>query len=103
MSEVTVIGLGNMGSALAQVFLENGCKVTVWNRSPEKAALLVEKGALLAPDAATAVADSSVVVMCVTNPSAAQQIVHATASSFLGKLLVQFTTSMPQEARTGAA
>ena len=38
MSEVTVIGLGNMGSALARALLENGRAVTVWNRSPEKAA-----------------------------------------------------------------
>ena len=38
MSEVSVIGLGNMGSALARALLENGRQVTVWNRSPRKAA-----------------------------------------------------------------
>jgi len=38
MSDVSVLGLGNMGSALARAFLENGRAVTVWNRSPEKAA-----------------------------------------------------------------
>ena len=41
MSEVIVIGLGNMGSALARALLENGRAVTVWNRSSEKAAPLV--------------------------------------------------------------
>ena len=66
MSEVTVIGLGNMGSALARVLLENGLRVTVWNRSPEKATSLVEKGAVLAPDVATAVAASPIIIICVT-------------------------------------
>jgi 3-hydroxyisobutyrate dehydrogenase-like beta-hydroxyacid dehydrogenase len=54
MRDVTVIGLGNMGSALARAFVEKGCSVTVWNRSPEKAAFLVEKRAMLTSDAATA-------------------------------------------------
>jgi 3-hydroxyisobutyrate dehydrogenase-like beta-hydroxyacid dehydrogenase len=103
MSEVTVIGLGNMGSALARAFVKSGCSVTVWNRSPQKAASLVERGAVLAPDAAAAVAASPVVVMCVTNPPAAQEIFRRTEIDFSGKLLVQLTTSTPQEARESDA
>jgi 3-hydroxyisobutyrate dehydrogenase-like beta-hydroxyacid dehydrogenase len=103
MSRVTVIGLGNMGSALARAFVENGCSVTVWNRSPEKAAPLVEKGALLAPNAAAAVTASPVVIMCVTDPRAAQQIPGNSEANISGKLLVQLTTSRPQEARAGEA
>jgi 3-hydroxyisobutyrate dehydrogenase-like beta-hydroxyacid dehydrogenase len=101
MSEVTVIGLGNMGSALARAFVEKGRTVTVWNRSRAKAAPLMEKGAILASDATAAVAASPVVIMCVTNPAAAQEILSTCEASFSGKLLVQLTTSMPQEARAG--
>ena len=103
MSQVTVIGLGNMGSALARAFVENGCSVTIWNCSPEKALSLVEKGALLAPNAAAAVTASPVVIMCVTDPGAAQQILGDREAVFSGKLLVQLTTSRPQEAREGEA
>jgi 3-hydroxyisobutyrate dehydrogenase-like beta-hydroxyacid dehydrogenase len=103
MSEVTVIGLGNMGSALARAFVEKGCSVTVWNRSPEKADALVEKGAVLAPDAAAAIAASPVVVMCVTNQAAVRQILIQNEDAFSGKILVQLTSSTPQEARTGEA
>ena len=103
MSEVTVIGLGNMGSALARAFVENAYAVTVCNRSPEKAAPLVEKGALLASDVAAAVAASPVVVLCVTNYAAAQKILSAGEASFSGKLLIQLTTSTPQEARASEA
>jgi phosphoglycerate dehydrogenase-like enzyme len=36
-SEVSVIGLGAMGSALARALLHNGDRVTVWNRTSAKA------------------------------------------------------------------
>src|SRR5512143_2889471 len=103
MSEVSVIGLGNMGSALARVLVENGRSVTVWNRSPEKAAPLVEKGAVLASDAAVAVAASPVILICVSNYAAAEQILSGSAANFSGKLLVQLSTGTPHEARAGEA
>ena len=99
MSEVTVIGLGNMGSALARALLENGRTVTVWNRSPEKAAPLVTQGAVLAPSAVAAIKSSPITLVCVTNYAAANQILDEVASRLSGKLLVQFTTGSPQDAR----
>jgi 3-hydroxyisobutyrate dehydrogenase-like beta-hydroxyacid dehydrogenase len=101
MSEVTVIGLGNMGSALARAFVEDKRPVTVWNRSPEKAAPLVEKGAVLAPDVAAAVAASPVVIINVISYPVARQILSESGADFSGKLLIQLTTSTPQEARAG--
>lgn len=103
MSEITVIGLGNMGSALAHAFVENGCTLTIWNRSPEKAATLVEKGALLAADPALAVAASPVVILCVSNYAAAQHILAESGANLSGKLLVQLSTGTPQEARASEA
>jgi 3-hydroxyisobutyrate dehydrogenase-like beta-hydroxyacid dehydrogenase len=99
MSEITVIGLGNMGSALARVLLENGCVVTVWNRSPEKASSLVERGALLAPNVAAALAASPLILICVTNYAAANLILNEAETNLTGKVLVQFTTGSPQDAR----
>src|SRR5215207_4893244 len=99
MSEVTVIGLGNMGSALARALLENGCAVTVWNRSPEKAAPLVEMGAVLASGPSAAITDSPIIMVCVTNYAAANQILGEVVADLPGKLLIQFTTGSPQDAR----
>jgi 3-hydroxyisobutyrate dehydrogenase-like beta-hydroxyacid dehydrogenase len=99
MSKVTVIGLGNMGSALAHALLANGHVVTVWNRSPEKAVPLVERGAVLAPSAAEAIRASPVTLVCVTNYAAANQILGEVATHLSGKLLVHFTTGSPQDAR----
>jgi 3-hydroxyisobutyrate dehydrogenase-like beta-hydroxyacid dehydrogenase len=99
MSEVTVIGLGNMGSALARALLANGCAVSVWNRSPEKAISLVEKGAVLAPSVDAAIKASPTILICVTNYAAANHLLDEVATDLPGKLLVQFTTGSPQDAR----
>jgi 3-hydroxyisobutyrate dehydrogenase-like beta-hydroxyacid dehydrogenase len=101
MSEVTVIGLGNMGSALARALLDAPQRraVTVWNRSPEKAVPLVEKGAVLASSLASAIADSPIIMVCVTNYAAANHILDEVVTDLPGKLLVQFTTGSPQDAR----
>ena len=98
MSKVTVIGLGNMGSALACTLIENGCTVTVWNRSAEKAASLLEKGAALAPSASADIAASPLIIVCVTNYAAANQILGDVAANLSGKLLVHFTSGSPQDA-----
>jgi 3-hydroxyisobutyrate dehydrogenase-like beta-hydroxyacid dehydrogenase len=101
MSEVTVIGLGNMGSAFARALLANQCAVTVWNRSPEKASPLVGQGALLAPSLSAAIAASPVIWVCVTNYTAANQLLADNEALLAGKLLVQLTTGSPQDARGG--
>ena len=99
MSDVTVIGLGNMGSALAGALLENGRSVTVWNRSPEKAIHLVDQGAVLAPSLSAAIRASPIIFVCVTNYTASDHILGEAGADLRGKLLVQFTTGSPQEAR----
>ncbi len=101
MSQVTVIGLGNMGTALARALLQNGCAVTAWNRSPEKAAPLLEKGAVLAPSVAAALTASPIIVICVTNYAAANHILDEAGIDLSGRILVQFTTGSPQDARAG--
>ncbi|MDA8297072.1 MAG: NAD(P)-dependent oxidoreductase [Actinomycetota bacterium] len=45
---VGIAGLGKMGSALARRLLSDGHEVTVWNRTRERAAPLIEAGASLA-------------------------------------------------------
>ena len=105
MSDVTVIGLGNMGSALARAVLDapQGCTATVWNRSPEKAVPLVEKGAVLALNLADAFTASPIILICVTNYAAANHILDEVATDLPGKLLVHFTTGSPQDARASEA
>src|SRR3954447_22094869 len=48
MEDVGFIGLGLMGQPMAANLLKAGHRVTVYNRSPDKARALVEQGARLA-------------------------------------------------------
>jgi 3-hydroxyisobutyrate dehydrogenase-like beta-hydroxyacid dehydrogenase len=103
MSEVSVIGLGNMGSALARVLLAKGRQVTIWNRNPNKAAPLIGMGAVLAPNSTAAVMASPVIIVCVTNYAASHSILTEAAANLPGKVLIQCTTGTPQDARTSEA
>jgi 3-hydroxyisobutyrate dehydrogenase-like beta-hydroxyacid dehydrogenase len=101
MSDVSVIGLGAMGSALARALLRDGRRVTVWNRTSAKADPLVREGATAAPDPASAVAASPVVLVCVDDYEVTRAILsdHRIRPGLCGKVLVQLSTGTPQEAR----
>ena len=71
---VSVLGLGLMGSALAEALLNAGHDVTVWNRTRARVGPLTEKGAHDAASAAEAIDASHVTLVCVTNHAAAMEI-----------------------------
>ena len=66
---VTILGAGHMGSAMAARLADTGHEVTVWDRSSDHAHQL-SGIATLASDAGAAVADASVVITMVTNGEA---------------------------------
>lgn len=60
--KVTIIGLGKMGSALAERIQQAKFELTVFNRSPEKMQPFIKAGAKGAPTAKEAVRDADVVI-----------------------------------------
>jgi 3-hydroxyisobutyrate dehydrogenase-like beta-hydroxyacid dehydrogenase len=105
MSDATVIGLGQMGSALARALMRAGRSVTIWNRSPAKAESLISEGATLAESAAAAAAASPIIIICVSDYQAARDILEApqTTDALAGRTLVQLGNGTPKEARASAA
>ena len=89
-SKVGVIGLGKMGSALAEALLAAGYKITVWNRTPEKAEAAVRAGAELAPSLLEAARSSDVLVVCLTDHAAIKTVLitDELAAALRGKILV---------------
>ena len=88
---VSVIGIGNMGSALAEALLVAGFAVTVWNRTVLKAERMVEKGAVLAGSPAEAALKSESTIVCVTDQTAYVSTIHndSVATALAGKRLIQ--------------
>lgn len=100
MTDVSLIGLGPMGIALARA-LQSKFTLTVWNRTAERAKPLLNQGTVLAPTALAAVQASPVVLVCVADYTAWRTILAApgVADALRGKVLVQLSTGTPQDAR----
>ncbi|HEY1199580.1 MAG TPA: NAD(P)-binding domain-containing protein [Niastella sp.] len=98
---VTVIGLGAMGSALANALLAKQFKVTVWNRNKTKAASLASKGAVVAESITDAIKASPLLLVCVSDYKATIKIfAEAGVKELLAaRTIVQLSTGTPKEAR----
>ncbi|PRX49155.1 3-hydroxyisobutyrate dehydrogenase-like beta-hydroxyacid dehydrogenase [Prauserella shujinwangii] len=96
---VTVLGLGEMGSALAGAFLAGGVRTTVWNRTPGKAGALAAKGAHHATTVDGAVAGADLVVVNVKGDAAAREVLAAAGESLSGRAVLNLTDGTSAEAR----
>jgi len=72
MTHITVLGLGIMGSGIAHNILKAGYALTVYNRTKEKAASLIEAGAQWADSPALAAQHADVVISMVGDDVASQ-------------------------------
>ncbi|MGA4843433.1 NAD(P)-dependent oxidoreductase [Streptomyces sp. G45] len=96
---VTVLGLGNLGQALARNLLDQGHRLTVWNRSQDKADALVADGATLAATPAAAIAASDLVVICVLDYTTVRDLLTPVGGALAGRAVVNVTSGIPQAAR----
>ena len=99
MSDISIIGLGAMGSALARVLLDKGYSVTVWNRSSEKAEALVSVGATAVNSAAEAVASSPATIICIASHEQTIELLGDMAATLSGKTIIELSTGGAPEAK----
>lgn len=82
--EVSFVGLGAMGSRMAERLLDAGHELTVWNRSLGKADALLEKGAALAESPADAARRGDAVLTMVADPAALVAVTEGPAGIAAG-------------------
>ncbi|WP_214476878.1 NAD(P)-binding domain-containing protein [Mesorhizobium sp. dw_380] len=99
MSDIAVIGLGAMGTALAEAFLNKGHAVTVWNRSPAKSEALVVKGAIVAASVEEAVRSSPLIVACLLVYDTVHEVIDPAREALSGRTFVNLTNGTPEQAR----
>jgi len=101
MTDITMIGLGAMGSALARAFVGAGHSLTVWNRTASKMQPLAELGAHAVAGPVDAVEASPVTVVCIDNYDLTRALIMESdlARSLRGRTLIQLSTGSPREAR----
>ncbi len=104
---VGFIGLGLMGRPMAKNILKAGFPLTVWNRTPDKAADLVAAGARLAANPREVAASSDVLMTIVSDPPALESVLFgdhgAMAALRKGSILVDSSTVSPDLAHKVAA
>lgn len=105
--EIGFIGLGLMGTPMTRRLLAAGQRVTVWNRSPAKLAPLLAEGAKAAGSAAALGERSTVVLLCVSDTKAVEEVVfgpQGVAEGLRpGSLLVDHSSIEPEATRRMAA
>lgn len=101
MSDITAIGLGLMGSALARAIQAAGHDLTVWNRSPAKMQPFINDGVAAVPDVMSAITESPVILICIDNYAVTNTMLQSDEIEPLlaGRTVVQLSTGTPKEAR----
>ena len=103
---IAVLGLGLMGTPMAQRLCAAGYAVRVWNRTPAKALALQAHGATACASPAEAVATAdTVITMLQDGPAVASVLFQQGVAEALrpGSLVVDMSSIQPREARDHAA
>lgn len=95
------IGTGHMGKPMVLRLLNAGEKVFVYNRTAAKLAELDAAGARIAKSPAEVTASADVVLLCLTDGDAVEQVVFGArgiaASAGEDKLVIDFSSILPQD------
>ncbi|UED83633.1 NAD(P)-dependent oxidoreductase [Streptomyces profundus] len=96
---VTVIGLGPMGTAMAESLLAAGHPTTVWNRTASKAEPLVARGATQAASPEEALRAGELVVISLIDYAAMYAVLTTAEGALAGRVLVNLSSGSPEELR----
>jgi 3-hydroxyisobutyrate dehydrogenase-like beta-hydroxyacid dehydrogenase len=97
------IGMGHMGSHMAQRLLDAGYQVTVYDRTEEKAQEVGQRGALVAETAKELAANCQIVMVCVTNDEAQHDVMFGPDGALVGvrggSIIIDLSTVSPDASR----
>ena len=102
MAEVSFIGLGAMGFALANTAARSGREIVVWNRSRDKALPLVDGNVTVASTPVEAISASPMIVVCVSDYETTQSILGTPEcmAALESRTLIQLSSGSPGLARS---
>jgi 3-hydroxyisobutyrate dehydrogenase-like beta-hydroxyacid dehydrogenase len=107
MEKIAYLGLGTMGRGMVGNLLKAGYPVTVWNRTAERCAPLVKKGAKEASSAAKAVVGADLIMYCLSDDAAVEDLVWGAGDLLsavkAGQIVVDMSTVHPDTSRKSAA
>jgi 3-hydroxyisobutyrate dehydrogenase-like beta-hydroxyacid dehydrogenase len=100
LPRITFLGIGLMGAPMVQRLLAAAYPVTAWNRTPGKAEMLTEHGALAEPVLLDAVSGAHIVISMLAAGSAVAQVIEAAAPLLApGALWIDMSSTRQDEAQ----
>ncbi len=103
IDRVAFLGLGTMGEAMATNLAMAGFPVSAWNRTARPFEALRASGVLIAPDPATAVAEATTTVICVSDTPDVEAVLFgpggAADALAAGSLVIDCSTIAPAATR----
>ena len=102
MSEkIAFLGLGNLGTPIAESLIKAGYELTVWNRTVSKAEPLVKLGAKAVDNAIDAVETGGIVISVLADDSVVEEVFNMELVEKLGKggLHISMSTISPETSR----
>lgn len=99
MKNISILGTGVMGNAIAQAYLKAAYKTTVWNRTLLKTETLVASGANLAKTEKELILEGDLIVSAVATYDNLIEILNPIEIDWKTKLLINISSGTPQQAR----
>jgi len=107
MLQIGILGIGKMGSAIAQRLMECGHPVMVWNRASDKCGPVVEAGATAAGSPRELAEKSQAIISILTDANAIASVLSGDkgvlAADLDGKLFIEMSTVQPADQEKFAA
>jgi hypothetical protein len=103
-SNITFLGVGNMGTAAIQALLRASHNVTIWNRTKARPQVesAIAAGAIFEADLATALSKNDIIIACFLDYSALTTVISSLeepSAILKQKLFVNLTNGTPKQAR----
>lgn len=96
MASITILGTGLLGSGFAQAAAKRGDAVTVWNRTPEKAAALAGFGIRSVSTPAEAVRGATRVHLVLRDDAVVEEVLASALPGISpGTVILDHTTTLP--------
>jgi len=97
------IGLGNMGSRIAQRLLDHGYRVAVYDLDPAKTRTMAEQGGIVAESILEMTRSADVILSCLTNDAAVRDVYTGSAGVFAsarpGTVVLEMSTISPDSSQ----
>lgn len=99
MSDISVLGCGRMGSALIQALAASDFRVTIWNRTREKAEKLTGQRVSVAETVADALSVSPTTIICISNYPDTEDLLNGHENLLQDNTILQLCSGRPDEAQ----